>query len=79
MPHHRPDPRALPSVLRVTILLGVVLGGTLLLPACGNKGPLYLPSDAPITEIGSSNSAAREQGQERGGTGPAGEEVDQQP
>lgn len=45
-------PQTLLSVVRVSALLGVVLSGALLLSGCGNKGPLYLPPDAPITEVG---------------------------
>lgn len=53
MPRHFFDPQSLLSVARVPSLIGVVLSGALLLSGCGNKGPLYLPPDAPITEVGS--------------------------
>jgi len=39
--------RAGPRTLRSTALPGVLVVGTLLLAACGQKGPLYLPDPAP--------------------------------
>ena len=66
MPRFLINPLALRSALRLPVLFGVALCGALLLSGCGNKGPLYLPPDAPITEVGvdgndTSDDQSREQ------------------
>ncbi len=46
-------------VARLTTL-AATLASVLLLPACGQKGPLYLPQDASLTQTPVSTSADKE-------------------
>lgn len=63
MPHsliascRRRDRSALhvPAVLLVTLCAAISLSG------CGNKGPLYLPPAAPITEVGPGDAGTEAQ------------------
>lgn len=71
MPRYFFDPLAPPPALRLPFLFGIALGGALLFTGCGNKGPLYLPPDAPITEVGAGETSTsteppREQTEEAG-------------
>lgn len=51
------DPLAPLRAFRLPFLFGIAMGGTVLLTGCGNKGPLYLPPDAPITEVGTGETS----------------------
>jgi predicted small lipoprotein YifL len=47
--------------MKKILLLGACLAALASLPACGQKGPLYLPDAAPNTTAASSSTAAPQQ------------------
>ncbi len=51
LPDHGASRRRPAIVVRAALAL-MVAGGLLVTSGCGNKGPLYLPPAAPITEVG---------------------------
>jgi hypothetical protein len=47
------EPDYTPAMNRTRLIIALALASTLLLAACGNKGPLVRPTDAPETPASS--------------------------